>query len=423
MPKKIYDIKPPKVVKMVKAPVKKRRVVKKFEPAATQPVPKTKRFPLAELAIGFAVIVLLLGIYVYNSFAYATIEISPKTDVLNFQESITADKSYDNVNLLKKIIPARVLQEDKQVSQQFPATGSASNDGKATGTIIVYNKINPSTPLSLKAGTHFLSDGGKYFVSLAKVVIPASKGGVAGSVNVAVQAEESGTQYNIGTSKFSVPGLSGTSYYYGIWGESKTAMTGGYTGNVKKVTKDDIVSAKDVVTKKLLDDAETSLRAKISKDEVLLDGALVKNVTDANADVKEGAVADTFNETVKVTVTALVFKKDDLQKFAKLDAASKLPDNKNLLEKSLDIKYAADSVDAKVGTAKITLNVSAASYYFIDTVAVTDSLSQKSASQIQDAITSQYQGGVLEVKVNFWPFWVHTSPKDKNKIKVELKFE
>ena len=434
MPKKIYDIKPPKVVQKAKmGPVapRKRRTVRKEAPVpvAEKIYPsqlrqeKEKRFPLRELLIGGGVIVLLLGIYFYNTLAYATIEISPKTEVLSFQEKISADKSYDNVNLLKKIIPARVVLQEKEASQQFPATGSASNEGKATGTIKVYNKISPAAPLTLKAGTHFLSDSGKYFVSLDRIIIPASKGSVAGSIDVRVQAEESGTQYNIGASKFSVPGLSGTSLYYSIWAESKNAMAGGYTGNVKKVTAADISEARDVLTQKLLDEAKAVVMGKISQDEVLLDGAMTTNVTSATSDAREGAVAESFNETVKVVVSALAFKKDDLQKFAKLDAASKLAEGMDILEESVQASYTTDVVDAKAGIEKINLKVSATSYHFIDANAMAQAAAGKSAGQIEDFITSEHGENISAVKVSFWPFWVHTVPKDKNKVKIELNFE
>ena len=64
-----------------------------------------------------------------------------------------------------------------------------------------------------------------------------------GSVHVSVQAVESGDGYNIAPSNFSIPGLKGTPSYYSIYATSTDAMSGGYTGKVKKVTDDDIQQA------------------------------------------------------------------------------------------------------------------------------------------------------------------------------------
>jgi len=424
---------PPKVAQKARvAPmvVKRKRAVKKEAPVFTAEKLQTtsatiekRGFPKKELLIGGGVVALLLAVYLYGALARATVEIAPKTQTLNFQEKISADTSYENVNLLKKIIPARVLTQEKQGSQEFPATGSASNDGKAAGTIKVYNKVSPVTPITLKAGTHFLSDSGKYFISLDRIVIPAAKGNAPGSVDVRVEAEQSGTEYNIGASKFSVPKLSGTAYYYGIWAESKSAMAGGYTGSVKKVSKDDLSGAKDVLTKKLLAEAEALLREKISPDEILLDDAVSKTTVSALADATEGAVAGSFNETASVKVSGLVFKKEDIQKFAKLYAQSKLAEGSALRDELLDASYEVDTVDMQAGVAKMNLKVLGTSYHFIDTHALGGSLTAKNAGQIQAAIEGQYGVEVLTVKTHFWPFWVSKAPKDKNKIKIELIFE
>ncbi len=426
MPKKIYDIKPPRVARKVEDAIKsmgvaprKRRTVK----PETRIRQKERRFPLRELIFGGVVIVLLLGVYVVLKLPKADIEIWPKLESFEQSEKVLANKSATSIDGIKKIIPAQYLEESKDAFQEFAATGSASNEGKATGTIKVYNKISPASPLTLKVGTHFLSDSGKYFVTLSRIVIPAMQGKTAGSISVKVQAEESGPSYNIGASKFSVPGLSGTSYYYNIWAESSTAMTGGYTGSVKKVTNADITNAKDTLTKKLLAEAEASLRAKLSPDQVLLDNAITKTVIEATSSVKADTVIDKFNETAKVKVSALVFKKQDLEKLAKDDIVNNLPEGMKYLESSLDVQYAGDSVDIQGGVVNLTVKVSAKKYHSIDTEALIELASQKSATQIQDTINSRYGADVSQVKVNFWPFWVHSAPSNKSRITVELRFE
>ncbi len=442
--KKIYDITPPKVAYRVentikamaandkpkKAPKKTSTILQSPQPSKEPQSPPPlalpehtkRRFPLKEIVIGGAAIVLLLCIYLYNSLPKADIEIWPKTEVLSLQENIKADKSVTAVDFEKKVIPAQYIEVEQDGSQQFQATGSASNDGKATGTIKIYNKISPATSFTLKIGTHFLSDSGKYFVTLDKVTIPGASGNTPGSINVKVQAEESGADYNIGASKFSAPKLSGTSYYYSIWAESTSAMSGGYTGKVKKVTNKDITNAKEALTKQLLEQAEKSLRDNLSDGDVILDGAIAKSVIDASADVKEGAVVDKFNEQAKVKVSALIFKKQDLESFAKQDILSQLPDTKKWLENSLDVSYSPQSVDITSGTETVNVQLSAKTYYRMDTTNMVDLLSMKSAVEIKQAIDQKYPDNIAELKVNFWPFWVKSAPTNKNRIKVNLNF-
>lgn len=441
MAKKIYDIMPPKVASKKSEAMKaavgagpktrrqpaKRGVPKKAASAATF-IPaisprEPRKFPLAEIIIGGGIICLLLGIYLYNKLPKAEIIISPALETVNFQNTITANKSTYSVDLAQKAIPAQYITESATATQEFPATGSASNDGKATGTIRVYNKVSPATPLSLKVGTHFLSDSGKYFVTLAKITIPAMQGKTAGSIAVTVQAEESGTAYNIGPAKFSVPKLSGTAYYYGIWAESTTAMAGGYTGKVKKVTKDDLETAKEVLSQKVSDDAQAALKAKVSDGQILLEGAIVSDAVETSANVKEGAVGDTFQQTAKVKMSAMVVKKQDLENLVKEYVASQLGQGKEYLDSKLDIQYTVSAVDAAKGTATIGFKVAAQTYDAIDSMGLVELVSQKSEAQIQETVSMNYGASVSKTEVNFWPFWVKKAPSNQDRIKVQLKFE
>ncbi|OGZ64675.1 MAG: hypothetical protein A3A98_01610 [Candidatus Staskawiczbacteria bacterium RIFCSPLOWO2_01_FULL_40_39] len=425
MAKKIYDILPPNKVNKPKEAVnifidhKKKRTRKALE----QPQPIKKRFALKEILVGGGIIVFLCGIYLYNVLQSVQVEILPKLEVLALSEKVMADISVKEVDIAKKMIPAQYFSEEKSGSREFDATGSASNEGKATGTIKIYNKISPSTPFVLKAGTHFLSDSGKYFVTLERLTIPAGQKNAPGSISAKVQAEESGKEYNIGPSKFSVPKLSGTEYYYSIWGESTSAMTGGYAGTVKKVTGDDISQAKEALTKELLAEAIASLKNKLSAEDVLLDNALVSEVVEATSNVNQNTVVEKFTEQARVKVSALVFKKHDVEKFVKSIAADNLPEEKDFLEKTLDIAYELESADMKKGLEVLNLQASIQTYYRIETTDLIDLFASKSAEQIKQIVVSRYSDKISETKVKFWPFWVNKAPKDKDKININLNFQ
>lgn len=426
MSKKIYDILPPKIVPKVKDSVEslsgKNKVGTIQEKTSDQT--NKKHFPLKEILAGGFIIVFLLGIYFYNKLPKAEIQIWPKLDTITLQEKIIADKTVNAVDLSKKFIPAQYIEQTEDSWQEFKATGTVSNDSKSSGTIKIYNKINPPSSFTLKIGTHFLSDSGKYFVTLEKITIPSAiSKNAPGSVSVKVQAQEAGPDYNIGPSKFSVPKLSGTDYYYSIFAESDKKMAGGYTGSSKKVTKDDILQAKETLTKKLLSQAEDSLKNKLSVDDILLDGAISKSVIDASSDIKADSIIDKFIESAKVKVSALVFKKQDLEKFAKDDILSQLADSQSFLEKSLDVHYVPELIDVKNGSETLDLQLSAKTYYSIDTNDLVNSISKKSSDQIKEVFSEEYGDKISDIKINFWPFWVNKAPKNKNRIKINLNFE
>jgi len=283
MPRKVYDVKPPKISRKTEKNIKEFLEEKKPRSSSVSrnkraAGPREERFfPWRKVAIGAGVIVVLACVYLFFKLPKANVEIWPKVETLSFEETVTADTSADEIDFASNIIPAKYFEAEKTGSQEFPATGNASNEGKATGIIAIYNKYDPPAPVTLKVGTHFLSDSGKYFVTLKRVAIPAGKKSgskiAPGSVEVEVEAVEGGEGYNIGPATFSVPKLSGTAYYYSIYAESSNGMSGGYAGKVKKVIDDDIELAKDSLTKKLISEAEADLRNNLPEDYMLIKSA------------------------------------------------------------------------------------------------------------------------------------------------------
>lgn len=437
MAKKIYDIKPPKVAKKVEntikeisSPVISSKRVKRV-PAKSQLKKEGQKiksiFTKKNLWIASTAFVLVVGIYLYNSLQSVTIEISPVMQNLSFQNKVMADMLVKEIDLSSNVIPADYIEVEKEGQQEFPATGVSLTDSKATGKITIYNKYDPATPFTLIKGTHFLSDSGKYFVTLSKITIPAAKyqGGklVPGSVTVDVQAKEVGSDYNIGTSKFSVPKLSGTAYYYSIWAESTSKMVGGSTGKVKKVTKDDLSSAKETLTDKLFNDAESSIKATLSDDDIVFKESTSKEVLSSSASDQAESTVDNFTQNVKVKVSILVFKKTNLDKFIKSYASLNLKGGDSLLEESFKIDYSLDAVDTKKGKEYINFNVDYQTYSSINQENLSSSFKGKTPDQIKEIINNNYPGKISEVKVNLWPFWTTKAPNSQNKIKIELNFE
>lgn len=429
MPRKIYDIKPPKVAHKIAASPERRLSLAPKELEKEKPVRRKKEGRPIWLPVFVCVLIIIIagGTYLFFKLPKVDITIWPKVDTLSFQQTIKADKSVDSLDSVNAIVPAQYFQAAKTNSQDFPATGNASNEGLASGVITVYNKYSPPTPFNFKAGTHFMSDSGKLFVALQKIVIPAAKKSgskiIPGSVQINVQAVEGGSDYNIAPANFSIPGLKGTSEYYSIYATSASAMTGGYTGKVKKVTDDDIQGAKDVLTKKTTADAISALKSQISSDYVLLDNAVLSNVTNASTKIKPDTVADTFNYQVSVSASALAFKKSDLDQFAKNYIISQMPEGKTMLDNSFKIDYSASTVDVSGGKATLNLNFSSGVYQNIDKNSLSLSVLGENADQIKETINNSLGDQASNIKIDFWPFWVNSVPNSQNAVNVELKFQ
>lgn len=389
---------------------------------------KGKSLRLKGILISSGVLFILLIIYLYFKLAFLDVEIWPKTELVTSEQKITAEESVNGIDLQNEKIPAQFIKKEKELWQEFSATGLSSKEGTAEGTIRVYNKYSPPTSFTLVAKTRFLSDSGKLFRSVSKINLPSAQvknGKITPSwADVKVAAVESGEAYNIGPAKFSLPGLAGTSSYYSVYAESTDKMTGGYESKLKVVTAEDIDNAKNSLTQKLLNDTEKILKNNaLSLGLILFDNTMTKDVVEASSSVKAGAEVDKFNYKVKVNISALVFKESDLRKIAKNYIISQVSESKTILEKSLNLDYVPETIDLKAGKMTLNLKISTKIYPIVDKQKMSLSFMGKSSNDISDIIYSELNQQVDRLKVNLWPFWVKKAPKNQDKIKIELNFE
>ena len=200
-------------------------------------------------------------------------------------------------------------------------------------------------------------------------------------------------------------------------------MVGGSTGKVKKVTEDDLDSAETTLTDTLFNDAENSIKSNLSEDDILFEDAIVKTVISKSSSDQVNSTVDHFTQTAKVKVSALVFKKSDLDEFVKSYISSKLKEGEDFLPESLQIDYSSDVVDLQKETEGISLNVSYKTYHAIGQEDLINSFKGKSSSEMKDIIDGRYKGFISEVKISLWPFWTNKAPNNSNRIKIKLNFE
>lgn len=388
---------------------------------------KVKSSVIKEILISGGVFILLLGIFFYFKLPRLDLEIWPKAELLSFEEKITIDKNTGEIDLLNKVIPGEILEEEKELWQEFPATGTIIEEEEAEGIIRVYNRYSPPVPITLKATTRFLSDSGKNFRSLKKIYIPAAKveGGkiVQSWTEIRVVAIETGEDYNIGPAEFSIPKLAGTPYYYTIYGESFTPMIGGFKRESKQVTQKDIQEAEDFLTKELLASTRASLKNKVPSGFVLFGDTISEEITEVSLFVKEGAVVDQFNVQAKAKATGLIFKKSDLEKIAKEFILPEIPASKELFEESLNLSYTQELIDLEEGKIILNLKFSAKIYPTISKKELSVLFKGKSIEQIREILYESLPQQISQIKIRFWPFWVKKTPKNIEKINIKLNLE
>jgi hypothetical protein len=321
-----------------------------------------------------------------------------------------------------KVLPAIFLQNSKDYSKDYLSNQTVVKETKAIGTIRVYNKYSPPTPLTLIKGTHFLSSNGKSFHSLDVVRIPAAhyEGGelVPGYVDIQVEADEVGEEYNIPASTFSVPKLSGTPYYQTTWAESFDAMKGGEKKQVKVVSFDDIEKAKEDFLDTFKNKAKEDFKPDIPESFIYFEDSFSGEIEGLEVSAKEGDEKDSFTVKGRIITKVLVFRQEDLNNLAKYVLEENISSGLQVIEESLKIEIEGKEINLAQGEEKLNLLISAQTFLPVNNEEVINLIKGQEINNAISALTQSYP--INEVKVITPIFWQKSIPEDTSKIKLKL---
>jgi hypothetical protein len=423
-PQRVFDILPPQKkqseLRVQKAEAKEDKQ-KKQEPPKIHQTEK-KQFPLWKkffvLLIIFAALFVSLSQFVFNR---SEIQISPKTDNFVLSDKLGVSTSKASVNVAAAVIPGKIIEEEKTVSQDFTSSGKTQEGGKATGRIRVYNNYSTS-PQVLIATTRFISSEGKLFRAAEKVTVPGAtseKGKLQpGYADVNVIADQAGEDYNIAPTTFSIPGFLGTAKYTAFYGKSLEAMAGGFLGQGSQVTKEDLDKAGKTLVDMAKVEGKKFLKEKTSAELLYSEDAVSFEVMESSSTLQAGAKGETFNYHVKMKLKTVAFKKSDLDDFSKNLILSEYATQKSIKEGSLKDDWKVDSYDISAGKLTLGVSLSAVVYPYINQEELIAALAGKNLSEAQELVLSLPE--ITNVRITSWPFWANSLPQDENKIKIKV---
>ena len=370
-----------------------------------------------------------IGVFFVAAVAYAYY-ILPKAEVLitfkkesaSFDLSIRADKNITKIDNLLSKIPAQVIRIEAAKNGDFPATGERYLEEKAKGVITVYNAYS-SSPQGLVQNTRFLSaETGRLFRTAKSVVIPGAKidGGkiVASSIDIEVEADQPGPDYNISASNFTIPGFQGGPKYSGFYGKSNSPMRGGAIGKMKVVLKEDLDKAQAEVVGALKLELDQNLKNQIPNNFKLLDGSAKEGAPEISFSRQAGEASDGFTINAKSQNTAVVFSEQYINELADQKIISSSGQNAIVVPGSRKITYNSWQTDFNKGGIDMNVNVSQDITQNINIESLRQDLVGKNETEIRRVLSKMQE--IQDAKVTFWPFWVRGMPLRADKINVLL---
>jgi len=422
MSKKFFDIIPPEKTNYSPVPLREKNFKKKDKFSfRSKKKEKSSRGIFLKGLFFLLILLILVGGFGFVFFSKVKIEIWPETDILNLEEVINVDLGAEELNFETRTIPGEFFSEQKSASQNFSASGKTLKEEKATGVIRVYNTYSTSSQ-ALLPHTRFVSTDGKLFRSIKKEVISGGKYKegkfVPGFTDIEVQAAESGEDYNIGPSTFSIPGFVGTAKYTDFYGESFEPMTGGFKGEVSQVTQEDLEKAEEILVEKVKKDSKDFLKTVTPENFILLDEAISQEIVETNSSVEVGDKTESFDFQVKIRSNGIGFRKSDIESIARNLISLNISEGKVIYEESLRIDYLLESIDLNSGKISLNLEIRTKVYSDINLVELKNALMGKSQEETKLFLENLPQ--IVKIEIKSWPFLKKKVPENLDKVEIRL---
>ena len=405
MVKKVWDIVPPKDFKEINnlKKVSRENERKKHSPR------KFKLWPF------LLFIVLGLGLFVTFRMSKSKINIWPVTETVSLNSSFRVVVDALSVDYSESVVPGIVFEEEKIVSEDFPSTGSILK--KAEGVIRLYNAYTTMSETWL-AGTRFVSEDGMFFKSKDTISVPGAEiqngEKIPSYIDVPVIAAESGEEYNIDPSSFSIYVYRGTEKYTKFYGVSFEEMMGG--GESDQITENDLESAKNVLIEKTKTETEESLIDQITNEFVVIDNVFDTEILESFSSKEAGDILSSFSFTVRGSSKTISFKKDDINDLVENFILSEIPAGDIVFPKDLNVNYQLDNVDWDNSELEIDFSVTFETYPEIDLGFLREELMGRSSTETKFLLENQPE--ITKSEISFWPFWVNNISSDKNMIEI-----
>lgn len=387
------------------------------------------------LFVVVSIVVLLLIAYFVLPKAEVIVEMESQTQT-PLERVVLADSVANEAELRvynDNIIGSYPIETEIELTKQYAASGYQSQGTDSRGEVIIFN--DSATPQGLIETTRLRSPEGIIYRIQNDVFVPAG-----GTITVSVVADKVdeagqivGERGNIGPSRFSIPGLTGSNKDL-IYGKSIEPFYGGTTAAVKLVTEEDINAAREDIIVKLKDSARGKLIDRISSqnaaenthfwllenDDALEISVITNDVLDG---VKAGDIRDNFEVYAKITVSGVMFDRQEMIQILDRKLRADLHPDMRIAyadENSLSM----DFVEYDEAEEKIRLNVSMSyrlEYELSDTLQAT--IKNKIVGQSSTSAREYLQGlpEIGEVRITTWPFWVNSIPGVTGNIEIIKK--
>jgi hypothetical protein len=363
--------------------------------------------------IALASVVVLFVIFSLY-FSGTKIELTPHEETAVLDAEFSAAKS----NLTG--LSYEVMTITKTGERSVPATGKEEVRRKASGQIIIYN--NESAEQRLVKNTRFESPDGLIYRITSDITLPSAKTEagkvVPSTLEATVYADQIGEKYNIPKADFTIPGFEGDPKFRTIYAKGKTAMSGGFDGQMNAVEDEVLENARIALRADLVKQALSDAKANKPVDVVLFESLVSPEYESSGETNSADGKSVMLHETAIVSVALLSTNtlSTAISQAVKASTTS-VVDNLESLEAIPTTSL--DGIDG--GTFTFSLKGAPHLVSALDSEKIKQALLGKSRKSLFEVLATFPE--IAKADVSFRPFWRSTFPTDPAKINVIIIIE
>jgi hypothetical protein len=379
---------------------------------------KTKiKFPSGKMVFGILlfVLALILGTKILDAFSKAVIHVTLYQETINIDTILKASQE-SSADLTFETVEMQITEE-----KTMAATGVKTVETKARGKIIVYNSYG-SKPQTLIKNTRFETPDGKIYSINERIIVPGAKveNGkiVPSSIEVTVYADMPGEEYNMGLTDFTIPGFKGGPRYEKFYARSKTAMDGGFKGEIPVVSKEDSQKLKESVENSITNKLLKNVLLQKPEGYLLYKDAIKITFTESEQKDPKTTRQGPLKFTVKETgmLFAYLFSEKALSNALVKKYLGEEFQNKVRAGNIENLKFELINQDIDKGTVVFKLKGKANFVWLIDEEKLKEALI--ASSENFESVFKSYPA-IEHASIVFRPSWWKFFPDKKSKISIE----
>ncbi len=362
------------------------------------------------MALGLGTI-MVLGFGISSQFATAEVTITPISKKADIDKTLTVYKEPSAQDIGFDIIS---INTKKHRQATLEATGEERIEEKATGMITVYNEFSESQQV-LITNTRFKSPEGLIFRIQGNLTVPGMSGGEPGTVRTNVYADEVGSNYNIGPTRFTIPGFEGMPQFEGIYARSETPMTGGGSGTIPIVDENDLEQVRFDIREGIKEELLSEVERSVPGGFLMLKGAYTVEESEKIRYENGKAVLE-----MNAVLHGVILKEEDLVGHLYKETFDE--------EKHVEIKnwervtFEPEDTHNLYERDEITFTVSGDVDFYqrIDKELLSKNLAGLSVRDTEriNLIINQSENPIVEAKISISPFWMPYLPSNPERIKI-----